>query len=32
MKVLDPETMLPVPNDGERMGEMMFLGNIVMKG
>ncbi|MEQ1388337.1 acyl-CoA synthetase [Acinetobacter radioresistens] len=32
MKVLDPETMLPVPNDGQSMGEIMFRGNIVMKG
>ncbi len=32
MKVLDPETMLPVKNDGQTMGEIMFRGNIVMKG
>ena len=32
MKVLDPETMQPVPNDGKTMGEIMFRGNIVMKG
>ncbi|TCM66746.1 fatty-acyl-CoA synthase [Acinetobacter calcoaceticus] len=32
MRVLDPETMLPVPNDGVTMGEIMFRGNIVMKG
>ncbi|MFU8926824.1 acyl-CoA synthetase [Acinetobacter puyangensis] len=32
MKVLDPETMQPVPKDGETMGEIMFRGNIVMKG
>ena len=32
MKVLDPETMQPVPNDGQTMGEIMFRGNIVMKG
>ena len=32
MKVLDPETMQPVPNDGSTMGEIMFRGNIVMKG
>ena len=32
MRVLDPETMQPVPNDGESMGEIMFRGNIVMKG
>jgi acyl-CoA synthetase (AMP-forming)/AMP-acid ligase II len=30
--VLDPETMEPVPWDGETMGEIMFRGNIVMKG
>ena len=30
--VLDPETMLPVPRDGETMGEIMFRGNITMKG
>ena len=32
MKVLDPDTMQPVPNDGKTMGEIMFRGNIVMKG
>jgi fatty-acyl-CoA synthase len=30
--VLDPETMQPVPWDGETMGEIMFRGNITMKG
>jgi len=30
--VLDPDTMNPVPWDGETMGEVMFRGNIVMKG
>jgi fatty-acyl-CoA synthase len=30
--VLDPETMQPVPRDGETVGEVMFRGNIVMKG
>ncbi len=30
--VLDPETMKPVPCDGETIGEVMFRGNIVMKG
>jgi fatty-acyl-CoA synthase len=30
--VLDPETMLEVPRDGETVGEVMFRGNIVMKG
>ncbi|PZO17553.1 MAG: acyl-CoA synthetase [Burkholderiales bacterium] len=32
VRVLDPETMLPVPQDGETMGEIMFKGNIAMKG
>jgi fatty-acyl-CoA synthase len=32
MAVLDPETMQPVPWDGETMGEVMFRGNITMKG
>ncbi len=30
--VLNPETMQPVPADGETMGEIMFKGNIAMKG
>jgi fatty-acyl-CoA synthase len=30
--VVDPETMQPVPRDGETIGEIMFRGNIVMKG
>lgn len=30
--VLDPETLEPVPADGETMGEIMFKGNIAMKG
>lgn len=30
--VIDPETMLEVPCDGETIGEVMFRGNIVMKG
>ena len=30
--VLDPRTMEPVPRDGETMGEVMFRGNLVMKG
>jgi fatty-acyl-CoA synthase len=30
--VLDPETMREVPRDGETAGEVMFRGNIVMKG
>ena len=32
LTVLDPETMRPVPWDGETMGEIMFRGNITMKG
>jgi fatty-acyl-CoA synthase len=32
VKVLDPDTMEPVPADGETMGEIMFRGNITMKG
>jgi fatty-acyl-CoA synthase len=32
LDVMDPETMRPVPRDGETMGEVMFRGNIVMKG
>ena len=30
--VLDPNTMKPVPADGETMGEIMFRGNTTMKG
>src|SRR3546814_10741072 len=30
--VIDPATMQRVPADGETMGEIMFRGNIVMKG
>ncbi len=30
--VMDPTTMQPVPCDGETMGEIMFRGNITMKG
>jgi len=30
--VLDPVNMLPVPWDNETMGEIMFRGNLVMKG
>jgi fatty-acyl-CoA synthase len=32
MTVLDPETMTEVPADGQTSGEIMFRGNIVMKG
>jgi fatty-acyl-CoA synthase len=30
--VLDPVTMEPVPRDGSTLGEVMFRGNVVMKG
>jgi fatty-acyl-CoA synthase len=30
--VLDPNTLAPVPADGETIGEVMFRGNITMKG
>ena len=32
LTVMDPETMERVPADGETMGEVMFRGNVVMKG
>ncbi|WP_249690616.1 acyl-CoA synthetase [Stappia sp. WLB 29] len=32
LAVLDPQTMQPVPADGETLGEVMFRGNVVMKG
>ena len=32
MSVRDPETMALVPRDGVTMGEIMFRGNLVMKG
>ena len=32
LQVADPETMRPVPADGETMGEVMMRGNVVMKG
>ncbi len=32
MGVFDPDTMQPVPRDGETMGEIFFRGNITMKG
>jgi len=32
MTVLDPASMVEVPADGETLGEIMFRGNIVMKG
>ncbi|MFG1426463.1 acyl-CoA synthetase [Roseixanthobacter glucoisosaccharinicivorans] len=32
LDVMDPDTMVPVPADGETLGEVMFRGNVVMKG
>jgi fatty-acyl-CoA synthase len=32
LDVMDPETMTSVPADGETLGEVMFRGNVVMKG
>jgi fatty-acyl-CoA synthase len=32
LEVFDPSTMLAVPRDGKTMGEVMFRGNVVMKG
>jgi fatty-acyl-CoA synthase len=32
LAVLDPETLAPVPADGATLGEVMFRGNVVMKG
>jgi 3-(methylthio)propionyl---CoA ligase len=32
LDVLDPESMQPVPCDGETLGEVMMRGNVVMKG
>ena len=32
LDVLDPESMQPVPRDGQTLGEVMFRGNVVMKG
>ncbi len=32
LDIIDPATMRPVPRDGETMGEVMFRGNVVMKG
>ncbi|MEM9781337.1 MAG: AMP-binding protein [Pseudomonadota bacterium] len=32
LEVLDPATLAPVPRDGQTMGEVMFRGNVVMKG
>src|SRR5262245_52327155 len=32
LDVRDPETLEPVPRDGETIGEVMFRGNVVMRG
>ena len=32
LTIMDPHTMIQVPADGETLGEVMFRGNIVMKG
>jgi len=32
LNVIDPATMTPVPPDGQTLGEVMFRGNVVMKG
>ena len=32
LDVMDPETMAPVPRDGETLGEVMMRGNVVMRG
>ncbi|MDF3063558.1 MAG: AMP-dependent synthetase and ligase [Microvirga sp.] len=32
LDVMDPDKVVPVPADGETMGEVMFRGNVVMKG
>ncbi len=32
LEVRDPDTLAPVPHDGETLGEVMFRGNVVMKG
>ena len=32
LAIMDPETMEPVKNDGEAIGEIMIRGNCVMKG
>jgi fatty-acyl-CoA synthase len=32
LTVMDPETMEPTPADGKTLGEVMFRGNVVMKG
>lgn len=32
LMVADPDTLVPVPKDGQTMGEIMMRGNLVMKG
>ncbi|TCS63114.1 acyl-CoA synthetase [Varunaivibrio sulfuroxidans] len=32
LEVMDGDTMVPVPRDGQTIGEIMFKGNVVMKG
>ena len=32
LTVMDPETMEPVPADGQTLGEVMMRGNVIMKG
>jgi fatty-acyl-CoA synthase len=32
LDVLDPDTMRPVARDGQTLGEVMFRGNVVMRG
>jgi fatty-acyl-CoA synthase len=32
MTVMDPQTLIEVPADGQTLGEIMFRGNLVMKG
>jgi fatty-acyl-CoA synthase len=32
LEVMDPQTMQAVPADGQTLGEVMFRGNVVMKG
>ena len=32
LDVMDPDSMIAVPRDGKTLGEVMFRGNVVMKG
>ena len=32
LEVMEPATMVPAPHDGKTLGEVMFRGNVVMKG